>query len=190
MKDLFYLEFKIIPNSELALNFILGSFFTKLHLILVKCSEGEIGLSFPEYDTDLKKLGGKIRLFAPTEDRLKLVLVNLDLKPFNSYLITGTVKRLTKSVEQYASFRRVQPKSHPERIKNRFIRKGWINSEAEWEDRVEHKSLKLELPYLSLQSLSTRYKFNLFIEKIPATEYKLGVFSCYGLSAQATLPIF
>ena len=63
-----YLEITLLPDVDIALNFLIQKVYQQLHLKFVEMKDGNgsqpVGVSFPKYDTAANTLGDKIRLFA------------------------------------------------------------------------------------------------------------------------------
>lgn len=194
----YYVEIVLRNNSEISMYFIWSKVFTQLHLAFVECKDQDdkipIGISFPDYMFDFEKefgmLGSKIRLFA--DDKMALIKLDLSkwLNRLQDYLQLSDIQEVPQNmVKEYAVFSRKQIKSNPERLARRRAKKDPSISFQEALKRYQ-KSDSTNLPYIQVNSLSSSNSFRLFVErKISETENQ-GYFSCYGLSNNATVPIF
>lgn len=194
----YYLEIKLLKQAEISMYFIWSKVFTQLHLAFVECKDQDdkipIGISFPDYMFDSEKefgmLGSKIRLFA--DDKKALIKLDLSkwLNRLQDYLQLSDIQEVPQNmVKEYAIFSRKQIKSNPERLARRRAKKDPSISFQEALKRYQ-KSDSTNLPYIQVNSLSSSNSFRLFVErKISETENQ-GYFSCYGLSNNATVPIF
>ena len=194
----YYLEINLLKQAEISMYYIWSKVFTQLHLAFVECKDQNekipIGISFPEYMFDSEKefgmLGSKIRLFA--DDKMALIKLDLSkwLNRLQDYLQLSDIQEVPQNmVKEYAVFSRKQIKSNPERLARRRAKKDPSISFQEALKRYQ-KSDSTNLPYIQVNSLSSSNSFRLFVErKISETENQ-GYFSCYGLSNNATVPIF
>ena len=194
----YYLEIKLLKQAEISMYFIWSKVFKQLHLAFVECKDQDdkipIGISFPDYMFDSEKefgmLGSKIRLFA--DDKMALIKLDLSkwLNRLQDYLQLSDIQEVPQNmVKEYAVFSRKQIKSNPERLARRRAKKDSSISFQEALKRYQ-KSDSTNLPYIQVNSLSSSNSFRLFVErKISETENQ-GYFSCYGLSNNATVPIF
>lgn len=194
----YYLEIKLLKQAEISMYYIWSKVFTQLHLAFVECKDQNekipIGISFPDYMFDSEKefgmLGSKIRLFA--DDKMALIKLDLSkwLNRLQDYLQLSDIQEVPQNmVKEYAVFSRKQIKSNPERLARRRAKKDPSISFQEALKRYQ-KSDSTNLPYIQVNSLSSSNSFRLFVErKISETENQ-GYFSCYGLSNNATVPIF
>lgn len=194
----YYLEINLLKQAEISMYFIWSKVFTQLHLAFVECKDQDdkipIGISFPDYMFDSEKefgmLGSKIRLFA--DDKMALIKLDLSkwLNRLQDYLQLSDIQEVPQNmVKEYAVFSRKQIKSNPERLARRRAKKDLSISFEEALKRYQ-KSDSTNLPYIQVNSLSSSNSFRLFVErKISETENQ-GYFSCYGLSNNATVPIF
>jgi len=194
----YYLEINLLKQAEISMYFVWSKVFTQLHLAFVECKDQDdkipIGISFPDYMFDSEKefgmLGSKIRLFA--DDKMALIKLDLSkwLNRLQDYLQLSDIQEVPQNmVKEYAVFSRKQIKSNPERLARRRAKKDPSISFQEALKRYQ-KSDSTNLPYIQVNSLSSSNSFRLFVErKISETENQ-GYFSCYGLSNNATVPIF
>ena len=92
---------------------------------------------------------------------------------------------------KYRTVQRVQVKSSRERLLRRSVKKGWITEEEARIKLADVTEKRSQLPFIRVNSLSSGQTFLLFIHQGPLTNSPVaGVFSAYGLSAEATIPWF
>jgi CRISPR-associated endonuclease Csy4 len=183
-----YLDIRILPDPEFSQPILLKALFGKLHRGLVTQGEGKIGLSFPEHTAT--RLGSWLRLHA-SEEKLLAFMASDWLTGMRDHCQLGNILAVPAGV-QYRVVRRVQSKSNPERLRRRAhqraIAKGIDPSEIA--NKIS-EGKKLTLPSVEMQSRSSGKTFFLFIEHGPLQDQPIeGEFSCYGLSATATIPWF
>jgi len=202
-----YLDITLLPDADIALEFLWEKVYQQLHLALAenKISEHEsaIGVSFPKYGNKPFPLGDKLRLFAPTEARLQQLDVGKWLNRLTDYTHCTSIRAVPSHVGGFVCFKRKQFKSAM-KIQADIERRALYQSEKEHrpiEDvraalSVRSYDGKCDLPFIYMTSLSSKKeKFRLFIEKKEVEQAQTGVFNCYGLSSrndnvQATVPWF
>ena len=190
----FYLDITLLPNAEASLGFLWHKVYGKLHLALVEQQTANgnsaIGVSFPEYGNKNFPLGAKLRLFAPTQ----LQLQNLDMGKWSSgltdYSHYTSIKKVPLNVTNFARFSRKQLKTNMDRLARRRAKR----KNEPFEQALKHfygfKDHESKLPFVSMNSLSKKERFRLFIEKEMVEQEEFGEFTCYGLSKGATVPWF
>ena len=198
----FYQELTFVSNAEVNLGFIWEKVFQQLHITLVEnkigVNESAIGFSFVSYGVHQFPLGNKLRLFANSENELVKLDIHECLKRLNDYCHVGFIKPVPADIKQYALFKRKIVKT----IKSKAKRKAkYLNKPY---DEVlssllkDGEPIKKKLPYINVESLSTKkrfdqnvsYPFLLFIEQTLFDSPQDGSFDCYGLSKTATVPWF
>ncbi|MDR1648399.1 MAG: type I-F CRISPR-associated endoribonuclease Cas6/Csy4 [Zoogloeaceae bacterium] len=210
-----YIDFRIRSDPEFSVPQLMSILFTRLHLALVNLNSTDIGVSFPdvvqlEPETDKQKLtvGARLRLHADA-NRLQVVMQYIRLNDLRDYLQIGNISPIPKQV-QYCQVSRVIPKSPPDRLLRRqmrrhpeyhsredarraaiqrLVKERNVSEEAASKqvDRVQ----KCGLPFVSLKSQSTNQPFRLFIKHdLSVSQPRTGSFNSYGLSASATVPWF
>ena len=198
----YYREIKLFDETEIPLGFLWSKVYTQIHLALVEIKDNndrvDVGVSFPKYGDEMFPLGDTLRLFAPSEDRMKALKLEHHLQRLMDYVSLAPIKEVPDDVKKYAMFKRVRFKSHAQirRSAKRRAERESIPYEMalkEYEETAKkYEKLKCEnrLPYINVQSLSNGNRMKLFIEKVASKEAKDGDFSTYGLSDRATVPIF
>ena len=210
----YYQELTLLPNPEVNIHFLWSKVLQQIHLGLVEMQNVDrhipIGLSFPRYVLSEKGgyMGDRCRLFAPDESALAQFDAVKWLSRLSDYVHCTGIRTVPEKLAGHATYKRVQPKTNPERLARRYAKrhgigldsalKGTVNlraegSVAEYPTAFRYCDMpkpELGLPYIRLKSLSGGQSFCLWIEKTSAVQPVAGGFSCYGLSAAATVPEF
>ena len=192
-----YQELTLLQHEEVPLYALWGKVYTQIHLALTELQAalgaGKVGVAFPEYRFDAEAqsghLGRKLRVFA--DDAAVLQQLNLvqHLRRYADYVQLGEVSAVPAE-HGLACYTRVQVKSGAERAARRLIKR---HPELDYETelaRMQALSVHSVLPFLQLNSLSSKQRFRLFIAKSEATVEQTGDFGTYGLSNSATVPDF
>ena len=203
----YYIELKLIKDSEISPYFIWSKLYTQLHLALVEMQDANaqipIGVSFPEYKVGESKgkklmlLGSKLRIFA--QDEATLTQLNLPkwLARLEDYVHIKSIKPVPENVQNYLVVRRYRPKSNIELVARRIVKRkqitldlaiAYLNTVDEAKKLKGYKQNWEPFPYIQMKSLSGKQDFSLCIKQQTVDEIKDGVFSTYGLSAQSTVP--
>lgn len=182
-----YLEIRILPDPEFAATLLMNAFYSKLHRALVKLQSTDIGISFPHYG-EKKWLGERVRLHSSRE-RLEQLMNNDWLIGMNDHIRIGTVSPVPASVK-HAFFYRVQTKSSAERIRRRQMRRHNLTAEEALRCIPDTLEKNLNVPFINIKSHSTKQAFRLFIEKELVSTQAQGTFNSYGLSKEASVPLF
>jgi CRISPR-associated endonuclease Csy4 len=278
----YYQEMTLLPNPEVNIHFLWSKVFQQIHLGLVEMQNVDrhipIGLSFPRYVLSERGgyMGNRFRLFAPDESALAQFDAVKWLTRLSDYVHCTGIRTVPEKLAGYATYKRVQPKTNPERLARRFAKRhgiglnsalngtvtlrgggnkaelvppphegrlggnrveltpppiegslaGGLSASSEATDLThphpnpppsgegavlltptalggaaaggyptafrycDMPKHEVGLPYIRLKSLSGGQAFCLWIEKTPAGQPVGGGFSCYGLSATATVPEF
>lgn len=200
----YYIELTLIPDPETPLYFLWEKIYQQLHLALVtikdKADRVAIGVDFPNYSFDEEKknfhLGNKLRLFAKTSDEFEKLNLSQWLARLTDYVHTTSIRIIPEKVNGYAYFLRFQPKSSNERLARRRSNKLKIEySEAlKFFEDTENRKLSYKcvssFPYINMRSATYDKYFKLFVQKQDTQQSQNGSFSCYGLSKNATVPLF
>lgn len=219
----FYQELKLLPEEEIPIHFLWSKVYQQLHLALVDIQDTDhhvpVGLAFPEYHMGDKfgVLGSKLRLFAQDQATLERLDIRKWLSRLSDYVHCTSIRPVPDRVKGYAIYQRLQPKTNPERLARRYLRR-WEKhhpSEAapdlatvlsrelpfsvkDGAGAVVKQTLRYcdmspsaaRVPFIRLQSLSGGHSFCLWIQKKTLAAAVSGHFSCYGLSGAATVPEF
>ena len=151
--------------------------------------------------------GGKLRVFAPDEATLRGLLAREGLArlvEMRAMLATG-IRPVPAEPEGYCFWRRTRKPeketgAYVLRSEDRYarwlVKKGIVGEAAEQrlEDRRAKLLQRLENPtpalFLRSHSKSTGYGMSLFIEREGRDTPSTGRFNRYGLSSEATVPVF
>lgn len=184
-----YLDLRLRTDPELPQHQLMDALFARLHQALAQGKRTDIGLSFPDARQGLRGgLGGRFRLHGTAT-----ALAQLDPSSWLGGMrdhVDLTAVLAVPDRFSTISVRRVQAKSNVDRLRRRQMkRKGWTAAEAAAAIPATAAE-SLDLPFLTVRSLSTGQTFRLFIRQQPAASAAGGVFNGYGLSTEATLPYF
>lgn len=184
-----YIDIRLLPDPEFPVPLLMNALFAKLHRGLAEAAEGRIGVSFPEHDNDIPRLGACLRLHG---DRESLhILMALDwLKGIRDHTNVSETRPIP-TPKGYRRVRRVQAKSSPERLRRRYMKRHHVDAKTAQEAIPDSAVEYVSLPYATLNSQSTGQRFRLFIAHDPVMKDATpGPFSDYGLSSTATVPWF
>ncbi len=198
----YYVDIKLLGDTEITLGFIWQKVYTQMHLALVEIKDKnntvDIGFSFPFYSNHAFPLGDTLRVFTVSKERLEALNVNRWLSRLDGYAYIGEIKEVPNDVTSYVSFGRKQFKSNAEtrRLAKRYAKRNAISEEEALSnyELTEQKYTKLKednkLPFVNIKSLSNGHPMKIFIVKKEVEREEKGVFSTYGLSNFTTLPWF
>ena len=152
-----------------------------------------MGVAFPEYRFDAEAqsghLGRKLRVFADDAAVLQQLNLAQHLRRYADYVQLSAVAAVPAE-HGLACYARVQVKSGAERATRRLIKRHpELNYETELA-RLQALSVHSALPFIQLNSLSSKQTFRLFIAKTATMAAQTGDFGSYGLSNSATVPDF
>jgi len=195
----YYLDITLLPDAEANLGFLWQKVYQQLHLALVenKIAENQsaIAVSFPKYGDKVFPLGDKVRLLANEEEQLKQLNIEKWLSRLTDYTHSKSIKEVPKTVNQFACFKRKQFKSNLIKEATRRAKHTGESLEVAME-HFKHYQAESSLAFINMTSLSMEggisknRNFKLFIEGKNLEEQVQGVFNCYGLSKDATVPWF
>lgn len=209
-----YIELTLLPASDFNLFKLWSRVFEQLHLGFVENQDDKkrvpIGLSLPEYKMGNKYgvLGSKCRLFADDEATLERFNAPQRLARLSDYVHCTGIKAVPDKVTGYAVYRRVQPKTNPEKLARRYAKRHGLDlatalnmtvelreqaSDAAYPQTFRYCDMlkpSVALPFIRLQSLSNGKTFCLWIKKTLVAEPSGSGFNSYGLSAATTVPEF
>lgn len=193
-----YQELTLLQHEEVPLYALWGKVYTQIHLALTELQAalgtGKVGVAFPEYRFDAEAqsghLGRKLRVFADDAAVLQQLNLAQHLRRYEDYVRLGAVTTVPEQVLGHVCYARVQVKSGAERATRRLIKRHpELNYETELA-RLQALSVHSALPFIQLNSLSSKQTFRLFIAKTAALTAQTGDFGSYGLSNTATVPDF
>lgn len=182
----FYIDIEVRPDAEFSSSILMNEVYFRLHQLLVKFGQGEVGVSFPKF---AKTLGPCLRIHGD-QSALQRVMSTPWTSPIEDYIVVSGIKPVPEGVS-HRVVQRLQIKSSPERLLRRSVKKGWITEDEATRRLAESRDQKTSLPYIRMRSLSTGQLFRIFIEHgLLVTLPQKGEFSAYGLSTSATIPWF
>jgi CRISPR-associated endonuclease Csy4 len=191
----YYVDIKLLTDTEINLGFIWKKLYAQVHLALVEVRDENnlvsIGLGFPKYSND-RFLGDTLRIFAPTKEALEILDLNRWIARLLDYLIVSEIQEVPTNIKEYVSFGRQQFKTNRETLARRQAKRKGISYEEALQNYAnfnENKN-KTKLPYVNIKSLSTDREMKVFIKKSEPKEREDGLFSTYGLSNKSTVPWF
>ena len=192
-----YQELTLLQHEDVPLFALWGKVYVQIHLALTELQAalgaGKVGVAFPEYRFDAEAqsghLGRKLRVFADDAAILQQLNLSQHLRRYADYVQLSAVAAVPAE-HGLACYARVQVKSGAERATRRLIKRHpELNYETELA-RLQALSVHSALPFIQLNSLSSKQAFRLFIAKSEATVVQTGDFGTYGLSNSATVPDF
>ena len=193
----YYIELDLKNTPDITLYALWGKVYTQIHLALTELQAalgtGKVGVAFPEYRFDaavqMGRLGSKLRVFADDAAVLQQLNLAQHLRRYADYVQLSAVAAVPAE-HGLACYARVQVKSGAERATRRLIKRHpELNYETELA-RLQALSVHSALPFIQLNSLSSKQTFRLFIAKTAALTAQTGDFGSYGLSNTATVPDF
>ena len=198
-----YIELTIIPSPEIHVYVIWSKLYTQLHLALVACKETDntsaVGISFPEYWCEERKgviyggLGAKARLFANNQVDLERLQLEQWLSRLSDYVHISSIKPVpTEKVTGHLIVSRVRTKPSKENLARRYSRRHGVSEEESLQRLSDYKQYVDDkyTPYVRINSLSGQKVFSLFIKQQVVATAQEGAYTCYGLSADSTVPNF
>lgn len=187
----FYIDF-FTPTAR-----ALSEVYFQLHLILKANPATNFAISFPEYelgrDSKRSSLGTVIRLLSPTEQDLREINIYRDIIVENNPSTFSDVLRVPEQVSLHATFSRSKRRTESQlrRIAKRSVAFGRASCADDTAKRLKKRIDKSNPhPCVTLKSLSTKQRFPLHIQVHASATQKTGEFCSYGLSREATVPIF
>ncbi|SRR3989338_3451861 len=193
-----YVDITLLPADGIGNYFLLSKLYQQLHLALVEhnqSKDGNIGISFPQYDIKPAQLGLKLRLFAPNESELTRLNIAKWLNRFADYCHISSIKAVPEYT-QFALFSRKHCQTNPERLARRRAKRKGETFEQAMQHFAGFEDDGSTLPFIAMESLSSdntsgnTNRFRLIIEQKIVPERQPGNFNCYGLSKGATVPWF
>ena len=192
-----YQELTLLQHEEVPLFALWGKVYVQIHLALTELQAalgtGKVGVAFPEYRFDaavqMGRLGSKLRVFADDAAILQQLNLSQHLRRYADYVQLSAVAAVPAE-HGLACYARVQVKSGAERATRRLIKRHPELDYATELARLQALSVHSVLPFIQLNSLSSKQTFRLFIAKTAALTAQTGDFGSYGLSNSVTVPDF
>lgn len=181
----YYVDILIKPDSEVRLNVLLNTVYTKLHKILYDLGSKNIGISFPKYNVCL---GNVLRLHGERsvlQKLLNLILINIS----NTTCSVGQVKPIPTDCK-FRIISRKQSTMSQSKMR-RLVKRGSITESEFRQYKIKMFSNGLDYPYAELVSNSNGKKYRRYIEFGELLDKPIsGEFDQFGLSKTATVPWF
>lgn len=185
----YYLDIKVIPDSEFNSQTLLNILFGKLHFALVNLGDKNIGVSFPDFSEETNRLGGCLRLHS-SQDVLEQLTKDNWMRGVADYTVLSPVSPVPDSAK-FRIVSRVQVKNNPEKERRRLMKRKNITLEEALKRIPDNYGKLIKLPYLEMKSYSVGQRFKLFINHSEILNESVeGKYSKYGLSSVATVPWF
>ncbi|MET1254826.1 type I-F CRISPR-associated endoribonuclease Cas6/Csy4 [Aliikangiella maris] len=190
-----YIDLKILPDFEFKTSMLMNALFSKFHRVLVEIESSNIAVSFPNYGINEigKKdqcLGNVMRIHGE-KISLELLMDKNWLKGMSDHIFKSEITKVPDT-SKFISVRRAQNKySNIEKLRRRYMSRHNVTYEEA--ERLYPESLvkRVKLPFVRIKSSSTGELFPLFIEqKEGELNSSSRGFNCYGLSKDASLPLF
>lgn len=192
----YYIEIILLPNDEIPIYFLWEKVYQQLHLCLVESQDSDgkvsVAVSFPEYDDEKYHLGSKLRIMAPSNDKLESLKLQQWMSRLSDYIhITNIREIIPEKIQGYVCFKRIQLKSNNARLARRKAKREGISYEqalSHFEGRKEECS---RAPFIQIKSHSSGKRYRLIITR-EETENSEAIksFSTYGLSTGSPVPLF
>lgn len=191
----YFVEITLLPSAEVPLYFLWEKVYQQVHLALVETTNVDgltsIGVSFPQYSTNKKHLGSKLRIFARTESELEKLHFSKWLSHLLDYVHIKSIKPIPVKTQGYGIFSRVQTKSSTERIARRKAKREGVSYESAIIALAHYQEKLSDLPYVHIKSISSGKRYRLFISFTKKdAECDNIKFSTYGLGHSSAVPLF
>ncbi|RKZ81373.1 MAG: type I-F CRISPR-associated endoribonuclease Cas6/Csy4 [Gammaproteobacteria bacterium] len=190
-----YVDITLLPNADIALYFLWEKVYQQIHIALVEAQDGNgkvnIGVSWPEYDSEKFQLGSKLRILAASSENIEALNLRSWLARLSDYVHITLIRPVPVSIDGYAVFKRIQLKSNNERLARRRAKRKKTSLEEALAYFGDRKEVYSRAPYIRLRSHSSGKRYRLFIakEETDTTDMNEG-FSTYGLSSKSSVPLF
>ncbi|PMH37116.1 type I-F CRISPR-associated endoribonuclease Cas6/Csy4 [Vibrio sp. 10N.286.49.B3] len=199
----YYLDITLLPDSDVNLGFLWQKVYQQVHIALVDNkvdkNESVIAVSFPRYAEQAFPLGDQLRLLANEESQLTKLNIAKWLNRLEDYTHIKSIKPVPENVS-HVCFIRQQVKGLIGVEKKMQAKAEYLSSKFDKPINECLKSLEkskpkanrdeAKLPFIWLESQETKQrnlggsqKFPLFIKRVEVVDRQVGVFNCYGLSA-------
>lgn len=195
----YYIDITLLPDAEANLGFLWQKVYQQIHIALVdnKIAENQsaIAVSFPKYGDKQFPLGDKVRLLANDQAQLEQFNIEKWLARLSDYTHLKSTKEVPSTIHQFARFKRKPFKSNLIKEAQRRAKYKGESFEVALEHFKDYQTNSL-LPFINMGSLSMQTEstikrnFKLFIDREMLKEPVSGVFNCYGLSKDSSVPWF
>ena len=180
-----YIDISLRPKSGMQVYLLMNQVYSKLHKALFVMVASEIGVSFPNYQSNL---GSVLRLHS---DKAALVgLQSLDwLSGLQIYCHVSLIKDVPKKCK-YRVVSRIQNNMSKAKLR-RLIKRGSISEHEILAYKSQMQSTVMNYPFVELKSMSNGQKHRRYIKLSSLYDNEVkGKFDSFGLSKSATVPWF
>ncbi len=190
-----YIEITLLPSGDITPYFLWEKVYQQIHLALVEVQDAnkkvEIGVAFPEYNSEKNYLGSKLRLFSPSNEVLENLKITEWLSRLTDYVHITKIRDVPKKVEKYACFKRVQLKNNSMSLARRKAKRMSMSIEQAIACFNGNKESNIKAPFINVKSLSSDKKYRLMIVRTDVENSQIrDGFSTYGLSSRSSVPVF
>ncbi|MCH4565218.1 type I-F CRISPR-associated endoribonuclease Cas6/Csy4 [Halomonas sp. EGI 63088] len=186
----YYIDIRLLPDPEFPAAMLMGALFSKLHRALVDLRATDLGVSFPEHRNGHKKSLGQVLRLHGSAAALDHLMATGWLKGMRDHISASDMAEVPADTRYLVVCRR-QFKTSAERLRRRRARRHGETLEQAREHIPDSVERKVDLPFATIRSLSTRQTFHLFVEHGDIRQDPVaGRFNAYGLSDEATVPWF
>ncbi|ELV08438.1 Hypothetical protein F387_01757 [Wohlfahrtiimonas chitiniclastica SH04] len=201
----YFIELTLLDNRDIALRKLWSKIYDQLHLRLVEAKnlrgQTNIGVSFPEYQSNevnnIHMIGSKLRIFSPSKLSLEQIDLHKYLKHWLDYIHITSIREVPKEINGYAIYKRKRINGESA-INKKIMQYAAYRAEKEnitYEEAVQiyqHWSISQTiLPYIVINSTTSKQCLRLYIEKIETSSLSTDLFfSTYGLSFESSIPEF
>jgi len=190
----YYQEITLLRDARIGLYDFWQKLYQQIHLALVgnKRAENEsaVGVAFPEYNADEYSLGTKLRLCAKDEQTLEQMQLEKWLNRLEDYVHLSGIRPVPEKTGGHVCFRQVKLKGSKEKLARRRAKRTGETLQQALAHFATYEEERSRLPYINMHSETNGQRFRLFIEKQPKEQAQTGLYSCYGLSSNTTVPLF
>lgn len=181
----YYIDIKLIPDTEMPINRLLNMLYTKLHKVLHNFSSENIGVSFPAHKV---LLGDHLRIHGNKNELEALQKTNW-VGGLSGYCQVIDIQAIPNGC-QFRTVSRIQPTMSPAKLR-RLLKRGSITEEQVKNYKANMFSKGINTPYIELTSTSNGNKHRRYIQLGKLQDQATGgIFDTFGLSKIATIPWF
>ncbi len=191
-----YIDITLLPSEDIGHYFLWEKVYNQVHLALVEHKNAAGGFSiaaaFPEYSTDKKRLGSKLRLLSQDEEVLIQLNITKWLARFADYVHITSIRSVPSGIGHYMAYGRPKVMNNKQRLIERRMKRHNQSLEQATEHFEGFKPQQSKAPFVHIKSHTKDMRFPLFIEELlcEAQSQQTVIFDSYGLSNKGGLPKF
>lgn len=184
MNDNYFIALNVLPNGDVPTCITMAAIIGRLHGVLAHHDRRDIGVSWPLGRG--RYFGGVIRLHG-TKAALTWLAGQMWLGALGDELAVSAIEAIPANA-RWVRYARVQPKRRTGSVVRRYARRHNCTEEEaailyeKADDRLCH------LPFLTLNSTSTRQDYRLYVHRQPDSPVNAGRHNHYGLTG--AVPLF